>query len=199
MTTDEVREFQRAHRDWLGMVLRVDGDVGPRTRWALAISRLDPRRQAIVANACGYVGMHERSPNRGPDIDGWLGRCGVPLGQPWCAAFASWCISVPGLPTVREASAQRLGKGLWKTTRPVPGDVMWFPTGSWQGHCGIVIGTNADFVATVEGNRDNAVRLQCRARTEVFFGDVLGRDEVAGDAPIPSNLQYVPVRAEGTR
>lgn len=201
MSPDQIRAFQdRPSYDWLGMRLKPDGILGPKTRWALAVAELDPRRQAIVENACGFVGLTERETNRHPDIDAWLQRCGAPLGSPWCAAFASWCISVNGLKNVRVASAQKLGQLHTRaTTRPVPGDVMWFPTGEWTGHCGIVVGVGLDAVATVEGNQDNAVRLVRRLRSQVRFGDVLNRSEVFGEVPVPPGLPLVPVRAEGTR
>ena len=198
MTPEQMTAFQKGRHDWEGKPLRPDGDLGPRTRWALAMSALDPRRQAIVANACGFVGLVERGTNRGPEIDTWLTRCGAPLGSAWCAAFASWCISVTGRTGVKLAGAQALGRFLRATTRPVPGDVMWFPTGDWTGHCGIVIGTGLEVVATVEGNQNNAVRLVMRERRQVRFGvtvDAEALDEVS----VPPGLTLIPVQHEGTR
>jgi hypothetical protein len=196
MTEDEIRQFQQSHDDWEGKQLVVDGVLGPRTRWAVAISRLDPRRQAIVANACGFVGLVEHGTNRGTEIDTWLERCGAPLGSPWCAAFASWCISVPGLPSVREAGAQALGRALRPSTIILPGDVMWFATGAWQGHCGIVIGTGPGELAAVEGNHQNRVAIVRREMRSVRVVTPLPVEELAD---IPPGLPLVPVRAEGTR
>jgi len=196
MTPNQVSEFQRGRFDWEGKPLRVDGDLGPRTRWALAMSRLDSRRQAIVANACGFVGLTERATNRGPEIDTWLERCGAPLGSPWCAAFASWCISVPDLSSVREAGAQTLGRSLRSTTLILPGDVMWFPAGTWQGHCGIVVGTGPGEVACVEGNHGNRVALVRRRTADVRIATPLPVEELPG---IPPGLPLVPVQREGTR
>jgi hypothetical protein len=196
VTKDQIIEFQRGRFDWEGKPLVVDGALGPRTRWALAISRLDTRRQAIVANACGFVGLRERSTNRGPDIDTWLERCGAELGSPWCAAFASWCISVPGLPSVREAGAQALGRSMRPTTLILPGDVMWFPTGTWTGHCGIVIGTGPGELAVVEGNHENRVALVRRRMADVRVVTPLPVEELA---EIPPGLPLVPVQREGTR
>lgn len=196
MTPDEVRAFQRGRHDWEGKRLVVDGDLGPRTRWAFAISCLDPRRQAIVANACGFVGLVERATNRGPEIDSWNERCGAPLGSPWCASFTSWCISVPGLPSVREASAQALGRALRPSQLILPGDVMWFATGSWQGHCGIIIGTGPGELAVVEGNHQNRVALVRRRMADVRCMTPL---PVADLADIPPGLPLVPVQREDTR
>lgn len=200
MTPESVREFQRVWRyDWEGNPLAVDGIPGPRTRWAMAIAQLDTRRQAIIERACGSVGLREiGGPNRGGAIDAWLEHCHAPLGSPWCAAFASWCLSVPGLPVTRQAGAQALGKSLWATRTPIPADLMWFPTGAWEGHCGIVIGVSADTVATVEGNRANGVRLQLRELKDVFFGDSTG-ERNAPDFVMPPGLPLVRVAREGTR
>src|SRR5690606_26408283 len=100
----------------------------------MAIAHLPLVRQDIVSRACAYVGMREVPPsgNRGLEIDAWLERCGAPIGSPWCAAFASWCLSVPGQRKWTQAGAQALGKSMRATDRPLPGDVMWFPTGPWQ-------------------------------------------------------------------
>lgn len=201
MTEDEIRRFQESHYDWEGERLEPDGVLGPRTRWALAIARLDPRRQAIVARATACVGVTERGgTNRSKDIDAWLERCGAPLGSAWCAAFASWCISVAGLPTVKQAGAQALGRSMLATRAPVPGDVIWFKTGVWTGHCGIVVGVGPDEVATVEGNQRNAVRCLRRIRAEVNFARVVDVPTPPGlVVEIPPGLELVHVQSEGTR
>jgi hypothetical protein len=196
MTPQEIEDFQANHRDWEGKALVVDGDLGPRTEWALAMSYLDPRRQAIVERACRYVGYTESSPNRAPLIDDWNKRAGQALGSPWCAAFASWCISVEGAPEVREGSAQHLGRSLRNTTLILPGDLMWFPTGSATGHCGIVIGLGPGEVACVEGNHGDGVRLARRSTAQVRLATPL---PVQVYPAMPPGLPFVPVSIEGTR
>lgn len=161
---DDVRAFQSTHLDWEGKWLAVDGAVGKRTLWAWQIAQLEQWRQAVVARACSRVGVVELDTNSGPEINAWQKRARANPGDPWCAAFASWCISVEGLPDVRIAGAQALGKSLAATVDPLPGDVLWFPTGPWQGHCGIVIASSALEVASVEGNLGNAVALARRVR-----------------------------------
>lgn len=196
MTPSEIGEFQQTHFDWHNRPLKVDGDLGPKTEWALAISRLDPRRQEIVKRACSGIGVTERTPNSGPQIDHWLKRCGAAPGQPWCAAFASWCVSVPGLPERKLAGAQALGKSLRGTTLVLPGDVMWFPTGDWEGHCGIVIGTGPGELAVVEGNQANAVRLVRRLSKDVNISTPFPIEAFPG---MPPDLPLIPVQREGTR
>jgi hypothetical protein len=198
MTPETVRAFQaRPSYDWEGKRLVADGIPGPKTRWALAISELDERRRGIVANACHFVGLVETGTNRGREIDTWLDRCDAPLGSAWCAAFASWCVSVPGMKPVKLAGAQALGNWFLPTRDPVPGDVMWFRTGSWTGHCGIVVGADLEHVATVEGNQNNGVRLVRRLKSQVFFGRTL--PEYSASAPMPPGLPLIQVSLEGTR
>jgi len=197
MTPLEIQDFQANHRDWEGKGLVVDGDLGPRTEWALAMSCLDPRRQAIVERACSMVGTLESGgPNRGIRIDGWNTRAGQAEGSPWCAAFASWCISVEGAPEVREGSAQQLGRMLRNVTLILPGDVMWFPTGSTTGHCGIVIGLGAGEVACVEGNHGDGVRLTRRLTSQVRIATPLPVQIYPG---IPLGLPLVQATIQGTR
>lgn len=198
MTPEAIREFQASgeNHDWLGRALVADGVLGPKTEWSLAISRLDPRRQEIVWRACTSVGIAETTPNSGEQIDRWLRRCGAAPGQPWCAAFASWCVSVPGLPERKLAGAQALGKSLRASTLILPGDVMWFPTGDWEGHCGIIIGTGPGELATVEGNQRNAVRLVKRLSKDVRVATPFPVEELPG---IPPGLELVPVTGAGTR
>lgn len=196
MTPAEVEKFQAAHHDWNGDSLEIDGVLGPKTEWSLAISRLDPRRQEIVWRACTSAGVAETTPNSGEQIDRWLRRCGAAPGQPWCAAFASWCVSVPGLPERKLAGAQALGRSMRATTLILPGDVMWFPTGGWEGHCGIIIGAGPGELAVVEGNQQNAVRLVRRLTKDV---NVATPFPVEAQPGMPPDLPLVPVQREGTR
>jgi hypothetical protein len=137
----------------------------------------------------------ETSENRHPLIDKWLKACGVGVGQPWCAAMASECIG-----NSRTASAQALGVRFPPTDDPWPGDLMWFKTGEWQGHCGVVIGASPSEVMTVEGNLRNACRVARRARSAVRFSRV--SEDVTGTCPgIPPGVQFEVTKAtlDGTR
>jgi hypothetical protein len=169
--------------------------LGPQTQWALDFETLDPKRQAIVKRALGFIGVIETSENRHPLIDKWLKACGVGVGQPWCAAMASHCIG-----SVAIASAQILGKRFPPTVDPWPGDLMWYRTGEWQGHCGVVIGVSASEVMTVEGNLRNACRVARRARNAVNLSRTC--QDNAGACPgIPPGVQFEETKAhtEGTR
>ena len=197
MSPDDLREFQRAHTDPFGKPLSVDGVLGPKTQWALDLFSCSPRRRAVVARAQSAMGTTEDPPgsNRGHRIDEWLQRCHVSTGQPWCAAFASWCLD-----TVAIAGALALGARFFHHPglEPMPGDVMFFPTGGGKGHCGLVLGVSPHEVMTIEGNCQDAVRCVRRARDLVRFAST-GLDT---DGTCPASVVSVPFMAtstEGTR
>ena len=61
MTPAQVRAYQETKpRDWNGAPLGVDGNMGERTRWALAIEDLPRYRRVIVRTACMQRGMQVR-------------------------------------------------------------------------------------------------------------------------------------------
>ena len=196
MSTEDVREFQRAHVGPDGIGLNPDGIIGPRTQWALDLFTCSPRRRAIVARAQGAIGVTEDPPgsNRGHRIDEWLQRAGVSTGLPWCAAFASWCVD-----TVAIGGALALGDHFRETRDPYPGDVMFFATGHGHGHCGIVIGLAAHEVMTIEGNCRDAVRCVRRARDLVRFAST-GEDR-EGKCPdsVVTAAQFMATEIAGTR
>lgn len=215
MTPAEVESFQRTPRlvdgvlappaDWWGKPLRVDGDLGPRTRWALYISRLDPRRQSIVQRACSKVGECETVANRGPWPDFVLRRCGydvpddprVPLpNAAWCAAHASWCMSVEGLPERRELGARNLAQSMRRPAFVLPGDFGCFPTGTWQMHIFPIVACGPGEVLAPEGNHGNRVALVRRRLSEIQIVTPFPVEELP---PLPMDVPLVPVQVAGTR
>lgn len=195
MIPEDLREFQRAHVDPFGVRLKDDGDLGPRTQWALDLFTCSPRRRAVVARAQSALGITEEPPgsNRGHRIDEWLQRCHASTGQPWCAAFASWCLDIVAI-----AGAQALGAHFPAVDSPLPGDVMWFSTGAGKGHCGVVVGLSPHEVMTIEGNCQDAVRCVRRARDLVRFS-ATGSD-IAGTCPAALvAAPFLATSTEGTR
>lgn len=183
--SETVRAFQARHVDHLGKALAVDGIRGPRTAWAVAFESLCSARKNIIREAQAYIGLAEDPIGSNSDpagfIRNWLARSFARAGDPWCAAFASFCLSA-GLPQqVRVAGAQALGKRFPKTDQPVTGDLVWFPTGPVKGHVGLVLGVAPLEVMTVEGNCDNAVRVVRRDRAPLRFSRTV--DDVSGTCP----------------
>jgi hypothetical protein len=215
VSPEAIHRFQKTPRlidgelrlpfNWFGKPLKQDGDLGPQTRWAIALSHLDPRRQAVTWRACSSVGKAETVANRGEWPDFCHRWCGFeppedpdePMpNQAWCAEQASWCFSVDGLPERREAGAQALGRSLRRTTLVLPGDGCWYPTGSWQGHFDVIVGTGPGELAVVGGNRRNASRLVRVRSSDVNIVTPFPVEEWPG---IPPGLELVAVQAAGTR
>lgn len=197
MNPDDVREFQRAHVDVLGKPLAVDGDLGPKTQWAMDLFSCSPRRRLVVHRAQSALGVTEDPPksnlDKGGHIKAWMRRCGAKPGEPWCAAFASWCLD-----TVAIAGALALGRSFSATSLPLPGDVMYFATGGGKGHCGIVVGIAGHEVMTIEGNCQDAVRCVRRARDLVRFA-ATGPD-LEGTCPATlASIPFLATSIEGTR
>ena len=186
MTRDEIEAFQVAHANHLGKPLRVDGDIGPQTEWALDFATLCVERRAIIRAGQPFIGLSEEPPGSNSDLGGviraWLTRCGAPHGAPWCAAFASWCLSQGGGPPVRQAGAQALGRSYPATTQPLTGDLFWYPTDAQgHGHVGLVLGVSAAEIMTLEGNCGNAVRVARRDRAGLRFARTI--DDTSGTPP----------------
>lgn len=190
MTPDALRSFQLGHTDHLGRPLKPDGLQGPLTEWALDFDTLCAGRESIVREAQKFIGLKEDPPGSNSDPGGiirmWLVRCNAKPGDPWCAAFASFCLSAGVPKQLRIAGAQALGKHFPATTQPVTGDVFWYPTGPVKGHVGLVLGVAADEVMTLEGNCNNAVRVVRRVRAELRFSRTV--EDVSGTCPgvVPS-------------
>jgi hypothetical protein len=200
--TADVRLFQRTHTDHRGRPLQVDGVRGPVTRWAEDLAAQAPVRRAIIRWALSQVGRAETPPgsNRSASIDAWLKRCGVDVGNPWCAAFVSQALSEAG-PVVAIAGAVNLGSKFAAVETPLPGDLMWFRTNDrGNGHIGIVTGVSPDVVMTVEGNVDSRVDVWLRDRHAVHFSrpclDLTGADRCPG---IIASVPHRAVTEAGTR
>jgi len=194
VSPEDLKEFQAAHVDMLGKPLALTG-LGPKTQWALDLFSCSPRRRKVVAVAQRMLGVTEDPPgsNRGHLIDGWLQRCHVSTGLPWCAAFASWCLD-----TVAIAGALALGGHFPATTSPMPGDVLYFPTGGGHGHCGIVIGVSTHETMSIEGNCQDAVRCVRRARDLVKFASTGSDNQGTCPASVVS-VPFLATSTEGTR
>lgn len=171
MTKDQVKSFQSISTDHLGKPLLVDGDWGPKTEWAWCLAHQSEDRKAVVGRAISAIGIAEIAPNRGPEIDEWLRRCGLDpekAAYPWCAAFASWCLSAPGCKPVALARVADLVQAYPRVTYDLalPGDLGYILRSDGTGHVWVLSGFGTDqerSTMQVEGNNGNAVR--CTTRT----------------------------------
>jgi hypothetical protein len=196
---EATRIFQVGHADHLGNALVTDGVDGPLTQWSRAFETLCQARREIIKEARAHLGLVEDPPGSNGDPDGviqtWLSRCDAKPGDPWCAAFASWCLG-RGVPVpVRIAGAQALGKRFPATSNPVTGDLFWFPTQGEHGHVGLVLGVSPTEIMTIEGNCGNAVRCVRRDRADLRFSRTV--PDTTGTCP--GVLPSVPPPPKGIR
>lgn len=128
-------------------------------------------RHRALAHALTHVGTKEHPPNsnRGPKIDDWNERAGVPRGTPWCSSFCNAMFEDSGLylriPHVASVGfVEHFGEQTGMiVARPFKGDLVcydWDSSG-WPDHIGIVKKVLAlrwrgkafaGLIETVEGN-----------------------------------------------
>lgn len=168
-----IEKFQSEHLNHLGQKLVADGVRGEQTRWAEAFELLHEEQKLILSEARDHLGLAEKplGSNRHPRIDRWNKRCGAPVGSPWCASAASWCLSE--VRSVRCALA--LGFDRWEleeVAEPAPADLFNFRTDDLgHGHCGLVAGFDfsAREILTYEGNVDSQFRCLLRSTEGLRF------------------------------
>lgn len=112
-----VLAFQMQSADSAGRPLKVDGVVGPITRWAMdrRLGRVDPAALAMTQVAAPAAGSSARAlaalavavaqfnavsgeaggDNRGPDVRRYLHGLAAE-GSDWCAGFVSYCFAQSG-------------------------------------------------------------------------------------------------------
>ncbi|MBI4869439.1 MAG: CHAP domain-containing protein [Candidatus Wallbacteria bacterium] len=186
-TLAAVKQFQAGHHDPSGAHLVPDGIVGELTWRALEGRRAltpQPPPPAAPVRRAGISGLAMKAAltelaagagevggnNRGEWVRKYLRPTGLPEGNPWCAAFVSWCFlqAVGGETTAmpfrysagaRDIFRQGKSKG-WEVDSPEPGDLMVFwreSLSSGKGHIGFVEAIGNGFVQTIEGNKDPRV------------------------------------------
>lgn len=86
-----------------------------------------------------------------------------PTGEAWCADFLQSLIAYAELKTGKSSfniAVTESARNLWTLSKnafvvqtPEPGDlIIWGVRDSWQGHCGIITGSDSLLYYTVEGN-----------------------------------------------
>jgi len=123
---------------------------------------------AVLDTALAYAGTTEIGDNRGPDVKRFLRHVGLGVGNPYCAAFVSWCLDAPPSeerprrPTVRTGLAKHFvsesdlsvsRKALRRAARVPTGWIVTWQKGNgpyghdgmvrwWRGRCGRTVEAN---------------------------------------------------------
>lgn len=166
-----------------------------------------PYGAAVVAAALRSLGVHETSPNSGPEIDAWVKELGLVPPMQWCAAAVShWLreaskatgtpMPIGGAGAAKGLLGQFKAKGRALTADQAraralpPGTVLVWdrsepPNSGPQGHTAIIEHDHGDAWGTIEGNTiGNDVRRITRPRTDPRL---LGAGLVDGPALAPSS------------
>ena len=179
--TDDNREWVKAiyEQDWTELycgIPNVTDEVGRETDLSGVkfVNGSRPGHQSIVniaRNQEGQVG--------GRPFWSWYG---FDSRVEWCACFVSWCANkdgvldtkIPKFALCSDGAEWFVQHGQWAKrgdTTPVAGDIIFF---SWNSnsrinHVGIVIGSDANYVYTIEGNS----RDKCRVKSYPLNSSVI--------------------------
>lgn len=123
-----------------------------------------------VDAAIGEIGTSEATGNN----DGEILKYGGKEGDAWCASFASW--SYGGLEDNSDTFGYQIGvyelaqegkkAGYYSDVseyEPIPGDIM-IQQSNGASHTGLVVGSDENYIYTVEGNAGDAVRAKKYAK-----------------------------------
>ena len=109
----------------------------------------------LLRIARAEIGVREKSGrNDGKRVEQYLHCVGLNRGEPYCAAFVSFCFKQAGHAAPRTGWSPDLFPSKTLVKQPVPGNVfgVYFPELKRIAHCGLVSGLHTDWVMTIEGN-----------------------------------------------
>lgn len=170
--TDDNREWVKAiyEQDWTELycgIPNVTDEVGRETDLSgvVFVNGSRPGHQSIVNIARSQEGQVGGRP-----FWSWYG---FDNRVEWCACFVSWCANrdgvldtkIPKFALCSDGVDWFVQRGQWAKrgdTTPVAGDIIFF---SWNSntrinHVGIVIGSDANYVYTIEGNSRDKCRVK---------------------------------------
>lgn len=157
----------------------------------LEINANDGLAENAIRIALSQEGVRETNgSNSGPEVDQYLASVHASPGDPWCSAFASWCIinAAEALGIKPEMKFSASTYGLWTKN---PNLQMSEPTdnciflinhglskqGNRIGHVGLVVSVDGNQIVSIEGNtNDNGSRngdgvyKRTRQASEITYG-----------------------------
>jgi hypothetical protein len=139
---------------------------------------LHPDVRPTMEQALSLVGTVEQPPgsNRGPIIDALNKNAGIPVGSPWCAAFATGMYRQSPKNPFKKGIGSAYGIADWGKKQKctvetkdtaMGGDILVILRGDGHGHVGLVACDLGDRVATIEGNSGNAVKQLIRKKADL--------------------------------
>ncbi len=169
---DDAPGYAQPPTDWSGALLKADGDLGPRTEWALAMADLPRLRREVGRVAIGELGEAETSENDSPRIRVYKAPIGGKPGEAWCAYGVSYVLRqahVPG--SIYTGSHRTCLHQFPLTDTPLPWDLFGWTNADGTGHVGFVAGYAPEpgQYVTLEFNSANRVRLCRRPREGLTF------------------------------
>jgi hypothetical protein len=157
----------------------------------IQINANDGLAENAIRIALSQEGVREiNGSNSGPEVDQYLACVHAAPGNPWCSAFASWCIkkAATDLGITPELTFSASTYGLW-TKNPTlqmatPTDNCIFlidhglsKQGNRIGHVGLVVSVNGNGLETIEGNTNaggsrngDGVYRRTRQVSEITYG-----------------------------
>lgn len=126
------------------------------------------KRECIKATYNSQIGVYELTGhNDGQQVESYLSWVSLKKGNPWCAAFVSWCLSGCKIPNPRSGyspdwfkSKNLLFVRSVKPSQIIPlcGDVfgIYFPEKKRIAHVGFIHQWGTKYTITVEGNTNEA-------------------------------------------
>lgn len=157
----------------------------------IEINANDGLAENAIRIALSQEGVREiNGSNSGPEVDKYLASVHTDPGNPWCSAFASWCImqAAEALGITPEISFSASTYGLWTKNQTLqmatPTDNCVFlinhglsKQGSRIGHVGLVVSVDGNNLETIEGNTNaggsrngDGVYKRTRQVSEITYG-----------------------------
>lgn len=136
------------------------------SNFACCFAQPNVLREKLSDIYLSQVGIKEATgANDGLEVERYLSNVGLSKGQPWCAAFVSWCLSEAGInnpksgwsPAYFTNKTTIYIRGGNSNNRPQMGDVIGIYFNSLEriAHVGFVHTWGASWVVSVEGNTND--------------------------------------------
>ena len=131
--------------------------LAPAQRFSEAVADgfANPEAERVLAIARTQIGVTELTGNNdGKAVTRYLESVGLPVGQPWCAAFISWVFAEAGYSAPRTGWSPALFPLTKRKSKAFKGAVfgVYFPSLKRIAHVGLLECIEGEWLVTIEGN-----------------------------------------------